>query len=966
MTQLMHHLAQVPAHPLVHALGWTLLHFCWQGLLVAALLWCVLALLDGQSSLTRYGASCLALGLLIALPAATFAHIASAEYAQRADAWNTAIVLDPGIMLQVGVDAPAEPWPARLAVALDRCLPWILAAWFTGLLVFIGRLNFGLLVARRLKHADTQTPPSGLLQAFDTLRVRLGIARAVRLMHSARVQVPTVIGWLRPVVLIPASCLTGLSTEQIEAIFCHELAHVRRHDYLVSVFQSVVETVLFYHPAVWWVSKQVRRERECCCDAVAVGIGGDVLAYARALSFLEESRAGFPEFVLGANGGALKMRIKRLLGRPENSAASQLASIALLALLIIGAGATAARRLHAQATAAQPAANSSATIADGIVQQTLNQVETDAQQRTHDALAAEIEQLQRQLSAIDAARPKFQQQITAARLKAEEANRELQALQARQLFEELQRRQNGEAVSQDSELSRQFEEAQRKAQATLHADDQLRKQFADAQASLAKLHNDQLGKHLDEMLKNQDSAAQRQQLEGLLNSPEFRKHFQDAQAAAARLNSPEYRKQLDDAIKAAGNLNTANLKQQLDDLLAENKVLTQALPGAHLYAAPPAPSAPNAVTIPPGTMQGNLIHKVNPVYPEIAKQAHVQGIVVLHALISKAGTVEDLKVVSGSPMLISSAIDAVKQWRYKPYLVDGAPTEVETTINVNYSFAPPDMSCTYYKSGTAHAGTCEEGTAGKGRYYCRADDDKTLVQSQIGCESKVKRQQDSQHDSASPTAIQLNPLPAGPNIRSIEYKGLNSVTFTEVAARFQRDNIGLRLETPYDPVRINRAAASLKTLLAEHGRLNPIIRLQTHSIPPNAIGILFNVTEGQKSTKGTKATTTSPRQPQVAAYNPAEKLQRIGGDVSSPLLIYKVDPEFTQEARKAKASGIVLVNFVVDRSGLPQNVHVIRGIGNGLDAKAVEAVSQYKFKPAMRAGKPVPVALNVEVNFQVF
>ncbi len=149
---------------------------------------------------------------------------------------------------------------------------------------------------------------------FDGCSIRLGIHRAVRLMQSTLVEVPTVIGWLRPVVLIPVSCLTGLSTAQVEAIFCHELAHVRRHDYLVSVIQSVVEALLFYHPAVWWVSKQLRRERECCCDELAVGHGGDVLAYARALSYLEERRASFPEFALGANGGVLSMRIKRLLG----------------------------------------------------------------------------------------------------------------------------------------------------------------------------------------------------------------------------------------------------------------------------------------------------------------------------------------------------------------------------------------------------------------------------------------------------------------------------------------------------------------------------------------------------------------------------------------------------------------------------------------------------------------------------
>jgi TonB family protein len=954
---LIESLAHIPAHPLVHALGWTLLHFCWQGALVAAILWCVLGLLSGGSSQARYWASCLALGLLTALPMATFAHVASAEYAQRADAWNTGIVLDPGIMLQVGVDAPSEPWPARLAVALDRSLPWILSAWFVGLLVFIGRLNFGLMVARRLKKAETYAPPSDLLQVFDTLRIRLGIARAVRLLHSARVQVPTVIGWLRPVVLIPASCVTGLSTEQVEAIFCHELAHVRRHDYLVSVFQSIVETLLFYHPAVWWVSKQVRRERECCCDAVAVGMGGDVLAYARALSYLEERRAAFPEFVLGANGGALKMRIQRLLGRPENSAAYQLASIALLALMILGVGAAAGKHAHAQAAAANLPAASPPPAA-----QAREQANSAAEQLVFDALSAQMQQFQQQFAEIEKMRPELQQQITDATRQAEKANSELQALKAKKEYQDLRREyqdlrstQAGETPSQYLELQKQMQDAQRKAQETLRTlkNDQLREQFAEAQVAVAKINSDQLRKQLDEAYKNQDNASvYRQQLEGALNSPDLKEQMQDASAAMATLDS---------------------------QLLAERKALAESLAVGHLRPALQAPTdtAPSAATIPPGIMQGNLIYKVDPVYPEIAKQAHVQGVVVLRALISKTGTVEDLHVVGGAPMLTSSAMDAVKQWKYKPYLVDGHPSEVETTINVNYTFAP-DLSCTYFTSGVGHAGTCEDGAADKGHFYCRADDNKELVQPQQACESKVKRQQDSQHDNPLPASIQFAPAPASairlvlaspatPNIRSIDYKGLNSITIAEVAARFQRDNVGLRLETQYDPARVNRAAASLKALLMQHGHLNPIIRLKTHTIPPNAIGIMFDVTEGPRSKSGAlRATAASYPAPQVAAFDPTDKLQSIGGDVSSPELIYKVDPEFTDEARKAKASGIVLVNFVVDKKGLPQNVHVLRRIGYGLDAKAISAVKQYKFRPATKAGSPVPVALNVEVNFQIF
>jgi protein TonB len=95
-------------------------------------------------------------------------------------------------------------------------------------------------------------------------------------------------------------------------------------------------------------------------------------------------------------------------------------------------------------------------------------------------------------------------------------------------------------------------------------------------------------------------------------------------------------------------------------------------------------------------------------------------------------------------------------------------------------------------------------------------------------------------------------------------------------------------------------------------------------------------------------------------------LKKVGGGVSAPVVIYQVEPEFSEEARKAKAAGNVVVNLIVDQNGRPQNVHVLRGVGMGLDEKAVDAVRQYKFKPAMENGKPVAVEMNVEVNFQIF
>jgi GWxTD domain-containing protein len=320
--------------PLVRVFGWSLLHFVWQGAIVAGLLAVALRLLSGRSAQVRYGVACGALLLMTVLPLATFGYLAMTS--RGADAAITHSSASTGFVIgdAGGFGGMGDSWLGPIAASLDRSLPWILAAWCAGVVLFLGRLNVGLIVARRMTRTATQAASLELQRVFQGVKQRVGVTRAVRLAHSALVQVPTVIGWLRPVVLIPLGCLTGLSPVQVEAIFAHELAHIRRHDYLVSVLQSFVEAVLFYHPALWWVSKQVRREREDCCDDLAVRVSGDSLAYAKALSLLEEHRSSYPVVSLGANGGALVMRIRRLLGYEEAPAFSQLAAMTLLVVMV--------------------------------------------------------------------------------------------------------------------------------------------------------------------------------------------------------------------------------------------------------------------------------------------------------------------------------------------------------------------------------------------------------------------------------------------------------------------------------------------------------------------------------------------------------------------------------------------------------------------------------------------------------
>ncbi len=153
--------------------------------------------------------------------------------------------------------------------------------------------------------------------------------------ESALTAVPTLVGWLAPVILLPASAISGLTAEQLEAILAHELAHVRRHDYLVNLLQTLVETLLFYHPAVWWLSRKIRQERELCCDDIAVELCGDRIAYARALATLEERRMDQPSWVMAASGGVLANRIRRVLGRPQPAGTDRLSLVTVLAAVLL-------------------------------------------------------------------------------------------------------------------------------------------------------------------------------------------------------------------------------------------------------------------------------------------------------------------------------------------------------------------------------------------------------------------------------------------------------------------------------------------------------------------------------------------------------------------------------------------------------------------------------------------------------
>lgn len=345
-------------------IGWALIHSVWQVAIVAAVYGVATFALRRRSANVRYLLGCAALLAMVAAPAVTFVRLPHSSPNYTAAPLLRSVMeptqditwLDQApleTMAPSSVDAEtqiadsppaAEPSPASLSVSkllefwryrLEPALPWLSSAWLLGVVLLAMRPLVGLITVSRLKHRGLAPLSTELRELAGRLLVRLGVQRAVQFAESALVQVPTVVGYLRPMVLLPASAVTGLTTEQLELILAHELAHVRRHDYLVNLLQTVVEALLFFHPGMWWVSSQVRRERENCCDDVAVEACGDRASYIRAL-WMIEARRTVSSPALAATGGSLLDRVRRLVFGRQRTSRSERTTAWLAGLVVLG------------------------------------------------------------------------------------------------------------------------------------------------------------------------------------------------------------------------------------------------------------------------------------------------------------------------------------------------------------------------------------------------------------------------------------------------------------------------------------------------------------------------------------------------------------------------------------------------------------------------------------------------------
>lgn len=362
-------------------IGWVLVHSLWQFALVALAAVALQLSLRRCSAVARYYWLLAAMSLLVAAPMATWFSLPSANIptetatsapieeseeapplqrislprhenamaAMAAPSVESSVEIAP----QTKVEPPHLPpasfsLVASLTAVRNRIAPWlpeIVLAWFAGVVLAACRPLLSWYTLRQLRTMGVSAVEDAISRLIERTAQRLRLSRAVDVLQSTLVHTPVVVGYLRPVVLLPLSVATGLPESQLELILAHELAHIRRHDYVVNLLQTVVETLFFYHPAVWWLSRQIRNERENCCDDVAMSALGNRADYGRALLAIEELRAVSPALSLSAHGGSLLARIRRIAGcepAPRLAGGGSILCAILASLAIVAAATSAA------------------------------------------------------------------------------------------------------------------------------------------------------------------------------------------------------------------------------------------------------------------------------------------------------------------------------------------------------------------------------------------------------------------------------------------------------------------------------------------------------------------------------------------------------------------------------------------------------------------------------------------------
>ena len=337
---------------LINAFGWTIIHSLWQGFVISFLLSIVFIILKKNNAKLRYLIALGGLGIICITSALTFKYKYQSSVSKPVVTENETLKeILPGFSVENNLQQSEKNEPEEsLIQQFDNSMPVIVTLWMIGFIIFFMRYVGGFVYSQQLKHYKTFEVEEYWKGIINDLKEKFLIDKKIKLLESAIIKVPSVIGYFKPVVLLPLGTLASIPYQQAEAILLHELAHIKNRDYLINVFQKFIETIMFFNPAVWWISSVINREREYCCDDRVLEITGDSVSLAKALSNIEfePDSSAYQMTLFKGNKNKLSGRIKRMNSK-VNLKSSLLDAILIITILLTGTITTAAYSLENKA-----------------------------------------------------------------------------------------------------------------------------------------------------------------------------------------------------------------------------------------------------------------------------------------------------------------------------------------------------------------------------------------------------------------------------------------------------------------------------------------------------------------------------------------------------------------------------------------------------------------------------------------
>ncbi len=697
-------LEQLFNSPFLYSLSLTLVHFLWQGLLVAFILKSLLFIIDKNKSKLRYTLSTLAMLSNALLAVLTFTMV----YPDTNAGINSYLSPIPltSLVNELTQQNALLTYQELLPSILAYSLPYISVLWLVTIVILSSKLLIEIRNVNNLPMHSSISPSLALSVRFDELAKQIKLTKTPKLLISLKAEVPMAIGWLKPVVLLPASMVTGLNSAQLEMLILHELAHIRRHDYLVNFLQTLIELLFFFHPGVHWIGKQMRNEREYCSDDIAVQHCGDAIAYAHTLTDTASLCAKnhfhtIPTMAMAASGGDLKERVLRLVDHhcaPTNNTSKWLAAVSLLlalALLSVNQLLTMpfAQQLNNQFPWQDQNIISSNFTSKAITAMNFSESNQSTTLKS-DSIAQQLLRSKDVLPYDSMVEAKKAQSMSTLPLGTQVGL--VTAIVEPIAISNHQSRMNTEEADEYNKL------------ATLKAKDQTIKDNNEVLANAERLvqnNSRAITQHptksdllraessLSSSTKLQQSATSKPQAKLSLSSVAV----DESKTQTALLNPPR----VDDKQSFLVNDKALNknkdayqqlsYKQEVSTLAKQNKLYqASSAVSTERNIAPKtnetASSNKEADQV-PTTFEAKLLNSINPVYPNLAKRRGLEMEVKVDFTIDRDGKVKDINFSQQSKLIyFKSAIrSAIRKWRFSPAMINNRKVESKMTKIFSFS-----------------------------------------------------------------------------------------------------------------------------------------------------------------------------------------------------------------------------------------------------------------------------------------